>query len=487
MPPQRPSTTLFEDAIDVPLWLENDRATPFASRSRRDRGIASKLTSDAADSRVRGWWQLIGAASDHTGARMQRTRRLVTAAMIAIGASVGVGVALAAFHYDGTRPVNVVTLLAVLVVPQLVFLILTLLLIPRGIPGLRAIQDLLQTINPGALAATIYRKIASVPRDVAPLFGWHPGRSAAVGRFAKWQLLFWSQSFAVAFNCAAIVTGIALVTFTDLAFGWSTTLSLDARGIGRIVDTLSAPWQSWAPGAVPDSTLIERSQFFRLDGTRALDIDASRTLTGWWPFTILAITTYGLIPRLVLWGVCAARLRSATRALLVEDPRVTALLDRMATPAIETAAAEPEDARTAAALPDTSHPRTLVGSACAVIWGGSIDPALADAHARRTLGLSLSAIVEAGGERTLDEDRAAIDRVRGATGVVVFTRAWEPPLLDFLDFVSALRSALGNETSIVVSPIAEGADGVAQSQRDTWARAIGRVADPRLYLETGAA
>ena len=486
MPPHRPSTTLFEDAIDVPLWLENDRATPFADRSRRDRGIASQLASGAADVRVRGWWQLIGAAADHTGARLQRTRRLVTAVMIAIGASAGVAVALAAFHYDGTRPVNVVTLLAVLVMTQLVFLALTLLLIPRGIPGLRAIQDLLETINPGALAATIYRRIAAMPRDVAPLFGWHPGRSAAVGRFAKWQLLFWSQSFAVAFNCAAIVTGIALVTFTDLAFGWSTTLHLDARGIARIVDALSAPWQTWAPGAVPDSTLIERSQFFRLDGTRALDIDASRALTGWWPFTILAIATYGLVPRLVLWGVSAARLRSATQALLVEDPRVTALLDRMATPAIETAAAEPEDARAVPALPDTSHPRALVGSACAVIWGGSIEAPLADAYAQRTLGVSLNTIVEAGGERTLDDDRAAIDRLGGATGVVVFTRAWEPPLLEFLDFVSALRSALGTEASIVVSPVAEGADGVAQSQRETWARAIGRVADPRLYLETGA-
>jgi hypothetical protein len=179
-------------------------------------------------------------------------------------------------------------------------------------------------------------------------------------------------------------------------------------------------------------------------------------------------------------------LRSATRALLVEDPRVTALLDRMATPAIETAAVEPEDARAAPVLPDTSHPRALVGSACAVIWSGSIDPSLAGAYAQRVLGVSLTTIVEAGGERTLDDDRAAIDRIRGATGVVVFTRAWEPPLLEFLDFVSTLRSRLGSDASIVVSPVAEGADGIAQSQRETWARAIGRVADPRLYLETGA-
>ena len=41
--------------------------------------------------------------------------------------------------------------------------------------------------------------------------------------------------------------------------------------------------------------------------------------------------------------IAGARLRAATKALLLEDPRVTALLDRMASPDIETAAAEHDD------------------------------------------------------------------------------------------------------------------------------------------------
>lgn len=489
MPPQRPSTTLFEDAIDVPLWLEADRSAALPIRARRDRGIGSQLDSTGAVERVRRWWQTVERGPTQLeGARLQRARRLITAVMLAAGASCGVGVALAAFHYDGSRPVNIVTLLAVLVGAQLVLLALTLLLIPRGIPGLRAIQDLLETINPGVLAASLYRRIARLPRDAAPLFGWHSARSAAAGNFARWQVLFWSQTAAVAFNVAAIATGIALVAFTDLAFGWSTTLRVDAHTVSRVVGALSLPWRSWAPDAVPDLALIERSQFFRLDGARSLDVDASRALTQWWSFTILAIVVYGLIPRLLMALLSGARLHQATRALLLEDPRVTALLDRMAAPAIETTAPAPEDARRPPALPDTSHPRGLVGNARAVIWAGSIDPAAADSHARRVLGVGLSTIVEAGGGRTLDEDRAAVAQLRGGTGaVVVFTRAWEPPLLEFLDFVAQLRSALGAAPSIVVSPIAEDAAPVDAAHRDTWARALGRSADPHLYLETGAA
>jgi len=488
MPPPRPSTTLFEDAIDVPVWLENDRPTAYAVRVRRDRDIGSQLRSRDAVQQVRGWWHTVERGpADASGARLHRIRGLVTAAIIAIGASFGAGVALAAFHYDGTQPVNVVTLLATLVIAQLALLVLTLLLLPRGVPGLRAIQDLLETVNPGAWAASVYRRIARPSRDLAPLFGWHHGRTAAAARFAKWQMLFWSQTAAVAFNTAAIGTGIALVTFTDLAFGWSTTLQADPHVIARWVDALSLPWRAWAPAAVPDLSLIERSQFFRLDGARVLGVDASRALTGWWAFTILAIVTYGLLPRLALWALCVVRLRAATCALLLEDPRVVALLDRMATPAIETAAREPENARIAAALPDASHPDALVGAARAVIWSGSIAPTAADSHARRTLGIALNDIVEAGGGRTLAEDQTAIDRLcHGYAGnVVVLTRAWEPPLLEFLDFVAALRSALGSEPSIIVSPVAESTTGVEPQQRETWSRAIGRLADPHLYLETG--
>ena len=54
--------------------------------------------------------------------------------------------------------------------------------------------------------------------------------------------------------------------------------------------------------------------------------------------------TYGLVPRLVLLVLAARALRAATAALLLEDSQVTALLDRMASPEIETAAPEHDDA-----------------------------------------------------------------------------------------------------------------------------------------------
>src|SRR5690606_1747121 len=340
---------------------------------------------------------------------------------------------LAAFRHDGTYPVNVVRLLALLVAPQLVLVELTLLMMPPRVPGLRVLQDALAALHPGALAEPLFRRLAPDARIAEQVLGAGVGRTAS-GRFAKWQMLAWSQAAAVAFNVAALMTAFLLITFTDLAFGWSTTLALDPPAVSRIVETLAWPWRDLAPAAVPSLELIERSQFFRLEAVNGFPAGASRDLAGWWSFTVLAIACYGLVPRVVLLAFSAWRLRAATRALLMEDPRVSALLGRMATPAIETASGEQETPGDGAAAEAAPAPRALGGPARGVIWSHGIAPDAVHDYARRRLGLELTALVEAGGSPELDVDRRAAEEIAAGSGpLVVFTPAWEPPLLEFLD------------------------------------------------------
>ena len=84
----------------------------------------------------------------------------------------------------------------------------------------------------------------------------------------KWAILRWSQLFAVSFQVTALLACLMLVVFTDLAFGWSTTLTTgdamhDARRIHRITSIMAAPW-SWAlDDAQPSLALIEESRYFR--------------------------------------------------------------------------------------------------------------------------------------------------------------------------------------------------------------------------------
>jgi len=485
----RPPTTLFEDAIDVPQWLDADRETPFVERARRDREIGRRCPSGRLAA-VRTWWRSVAPEHEPTlGRRLDRLRPLVTLGLTALGAIAGASVALAAFAYSGAQPVNVVRLLGLVVGTQLVLLALTLLLLAARALKLRRLQDLLATVNVGALALSIYRRLARTPPELAALFDWHGSRASA-GRFAKWQLLYYSQVAAVSFNVAALATAIMLVTFTDLAFGWSTTLDADPAVVHRIVTAIAWPWHALAPSAVPSAALVEESQFFRLQGGAALTPGASRALGGWWPFTVAAIVAYGLLPRLALLVVAAARLRAATAALLLDDPRVTALLDRMSAPEIETAAAEHEapprdDGGVGAAQPH----RTPAGNAHAVIWEGCLDAGAVRDYARTKLNFDVVAVTEAGGSRGLDADRGALEAIAAAEprALVVLTPAWEPPLLELDDFLKAIRSRVGRDASIVVAPVPEAGRAVSEVEAATWVRAMRRIADPKLYVETGAA
>ena len=483
--PRRPRT-LFEDAIDVPTWLEADRLTPYAQRVRRDRRIARGCAPAGRLQSVRNWWREAAAGERSSdGARLSRVRTLVTFVMAALGIAAGVTVALAAFRYDGSQPVNVVRLLALLVGVQLAFLVVTLLLLTGRAIGFSSFQDLLATITPGGWAVAVFRRLSRASPDAARLFDWHSARASA-GRFAKWQILFWSQAAAVAFNVAALVSAILLVTFTDLAFGWSTTLEADSAAVSRAVHAIAWPWHTLVPSAVPSAALVEQSQFFRLE-SGSLASGASRALGGWWPFIVLCMVTYGLLPRLALLLLAAARLRAATGALLLDDPRVTALLDRMAAPEIETAAGAHDAAPDGNATPAAGAPRPITGRANAVIWDDSLAPDAARAYSRERLGLELAAIAQAGGGRAMIADRAALEQAAdGALPVVVFAPAWEPPLLELLDFLAELRRRVGT-ASILVTPVPEGAREVSPLERETWMRALGRLADAHLYVETGAA
>jgi ABC-type cobalt transport system substrate-binding protein len=158
----------------------------------------------------------------------------------------------------------------------------------------------------------------------------------------------------------------------------------------------------------------------------------------------------------------------------------------MTSPAVETAAAEHE---TVSAPPSgAADYREVTGRARAVIWENCASVEEARAHARARLGLDLVAIVEAGGSRTLGADRQALETFGSSEPgtTVVFTPAWEPPLLELLDFLSELRRRVGAESSIVVVPIADGTRAVTALEHETWARAIGRLRDSRLYVEANA-
>lgn len=487
------NSSLFIDAVEVPAYLEADRGTPYTERLHRDRKIGASVLAQTPMQQVRAWYgQVVSQTSGLTaaqtlGRRLDRSRRVIAFLMLILGAFTGAGVASAVFHYDGTWPVNVVTVLAVLVLLQLAFIVLTLILMLPRVPGVRVLQDLMGGLNPGALVATIYRRIARLDERRADLLVWPAARGPAVARFARWQMLMWSQFGAVAFNIAALATAAALIAFTDLAFGWSTTLRIDSSDALRITNALAAPWGWIWPDAVPSASLIDGSRFFRLASASPPAISAE-TLTGWWPFLLAAIMTYGLAPRCLLLLFAAIRLRAATAHLLLDDPQVKALLDRMRSSEVALGAEDFEMPAQSAGAVARGSPSDAPSQAVAIIWSNAISKDTINEWSSRVLHKKVIQLVEAGGGRDLNEDAVAVRTIADARpqGVLLFVRAWEAPLLDLQDFIEALRAAIGPACSIVVVPIGPEGASADESQRKTWSRWVGQIADAALYMESGA-
>ena len=117
----------------------------------------------------------------------------------------------------------------------------------------------------------------------------------------RWVIAQSSQTFAVFFNVGALASALYLVAFSDLAFSWSTTLQLEAADLQRWTDLLSAPWAPFFAGARPSPELIETTRYFRLqDGSFPAAVSPAG-LGGWWPFLVMCMAVYGLLPRLLTW------------------------------------------------------------------------------------------------------------------------------------------------------------------------------------------
>jgi len=358
---------MLAEAVDIRRWLREDRRTPYADRIARDRAVGRELQARRDLDRVLGWWRRLDADAPgprtppgaNLGRRVEAGRRFAAAALAVLGFMVGCAVAGVAFGYDGRYPVNLFTLLGVLVGLPLLMLLFTLSLLPGRLPGLRALQTVAAGMSPGRWVGAWLDRVLDAELFAPGLLG------GPVSAFSRWQLVVFSQWLALGFFAGALAVALLLVTFTDLAFGWSTTLELEAGLVHAVVAALSSPWGGWLPQAAPDAALVEASRYFRLEEAR-LPPERVARLGEWWPFVLMTVLVYGALPRLVLLVVGVWRLRRATRALLLDDPEVTALLDRLEAPLVALGGdgAEEQVGQDRAGLPPPAEAITAEGCCC---------------------------------------------------------------------------------------------------------------------------
>ena len=486
-------TSLLSDLIDLDSALKRDGSTDLDSRKQRDRRIGRVLQQYRNNSvkQVRGWLRQVEVPGlKRFGQEVAQLYHLLCLLLIIAGLVTGAGLARAVLLYTGDRPINIVHALGLLVVPQILLLMLWLVSVfPRRIPLFSSLQSALALLNPGRLAGRIAALSGVEGRQRLAML-WDPANTTILAPAARWLFSFWSQLFSFSFNIGVLLGAFYTIFFSDLAFAWSTTLELDSASFHEFLSILSWPWHTLLPDAVPSRNLVDISRYYRLEqgvlGRGVAPAELAAQLGEWWRFLVAAIICYGLLPRLATLLVSWARFRRHLSHALPRLPGAPELLARMNSPLVSTAALQAE---TAAEIPFASQEAvpesTRYGLKCAVVdWSGTGIDADTMAGRLRAMGIEQQNRFAAGGARSTQQDSDAVASLCALRpeGIVVAAKSWEPPLLEFLDFLRAIRERCDRPQPLIVL-LWGGADGVADADVETWRVTLRQLENPDLHLE----
>ncbi len=277
--------------------------------------------------------------------------RLVTMLLAVVGFIVGIGVASTLLSYDGTRPVSVSWYLFLLVIVQ--FLLVASLVTAWGLrkargrgagaaPGIltHIVRPLVAKAASWFQSQRIGHAAAEIQDQARARHGLLKSQYAVYGPVSYLPLLIPAQIFGIAFNVGVILTTLILEWFTDLAFGWGSTLNVHPQTIFDMTRLIALPW-SWLLGegiGFPSLEQVAGSRIFLehwASVTPTVKPDPAH-LRSWGSFLLLAVTTYGLLPRLMLWGGSVLARRMILVRLPFTHSRTQALYARMLSPRIET-------------------------------------------------------------------------------------------------------------------------------------------------------
>ena len=395
------------------------------------------------------------------GTAMDNGFRMIGVVAAIGGLLLGLGTGRAALSSPAGEPVNLWLCLGVLVLLQVGFLLSAVIAVciakSRGRQWLSAFSNVLQWLHRWSWAKRFHSSelLQAMPRTQ---------------KVERWLWLGLTQRFAVFFNLGALLMFVAMLLFTELQFGWATTpTSIGADHMEVLVHILAAPW-GWAfpPDWVPDRILIEGTQW---DSLAVQFRSAHADGRAWWPFVMMNVLLWGLMPRLLLMKWAANGKNKELRGLDWNHRRLQDLFEVMLPPSTVTTAPD----FLAAHAPSTP---TITSANCVILAWGDWQSSLA---------------LQAGG-RDLNQDAALLQELAKSTlnTIQIVVEAGEAPDKRLTSFLAQMRGKVGPACLIQVCPIAvDSADSAVwgpPSARDLliWRRTLANLHDDHLHVSAVA-
>jgi hypothetical protein len=430
------------DVVDLEVQLHRDAG---AETAERDRAIGRRLGKLDDPRRVlKGWLQeLRRSGGPWPGEGVRRGLRLLRWALAGLGLFLGAGAALAAFAADSPHPINVVRAWGLMVAPQVLLLLVTIVALLRrgGSPGFHL--DLFQALS-GRRRAQLHQLLERGGRHRVLL---------------RWWIVEGFQIAAVAANVAMLLTMLVRLQFFRLAFGWETTFDWSPDVLHRLVGWIAAPWN----GALP-LELIARTQ----------DAGAPVESRAWWPFLFMSVVVYGLLPRLILLVVARLRLRREESTAFERGGDYRLLLDRLRGAVIHTqedpATAGPNDPRPGTATSDPEPPSTPPRAV--VLWQLPSTALAGNPHR-----VPVHALYDP------EEEPRAIEAIAAAPGesVLVLVPAWGNATSALKIFLRALRARLGR-VPVRLAPVDEAGAVGSDAVRNVWRQDLADLRDSWIWV-----
>lgn len=505
---KRISRLNLADLIDLELALLRDRERPLEVLLPRDAAIREQIGADALEGRALylAWLDALpDRKSPSVGRRAARFVETLGAFLALLGLLLGASGVAGWLLIDTGLPVNVVNFWLVLAGAQG---LLSLLWLAAVLPGLRLralpllgglvvlLQDLARCI-PAAAGWLLSRLPGGSRAELLAEVGRLRALDWLYGRLRFWLLLRASQVFAVAFNVGAVAAFVLIPYVDDPAFGWRSRL-LDADQLHQVVEVVSLPWSPLLPEIGVDLDEIRATRYSSVQqhleriGRRPLR-ESEDPWAAWWPFLLASLVCYGLVPRAIFLVVAALRTRSERNGASLDHAEFVRLRDRLKRPHVETRASDsdPPAPRLMGAESGGGERVPLgEGPLELLIWSGiGLEAAVLAAAVEARFGTRPTAIHDVGGLETA-RDRVALDALAdsGEGVVALLVEAWEPPVADYVDFVSALRGVLGSKRAVVIALCNRDEAGALlpaePDQFGHWRRRFAELGDPWLRVES---
>jgi len=245
-----------------------------------------------------------------------------------------------------------------------------------------------------------------------------------------------AQRFALAFAVGMTVGFLFYLVLTDLAFGWSSTLDVTSEAVHKATWLISYPWHGLWPEAVPSATLIEQTRFFRVEGDHAV---IGEVQGGWWPFLLMNLLVYVLLPRLLSFAWAEWSLGRALQRLFRQDAYIAGWWQRLS---FEDVRQEAQPAPVNSAVDaHASHPRpaSVPAAEQAEVWPELDAIVPAGVWAPGQLQLYLDRLPSQ--LRALPQlDTAQLAQSTEVGRYLMICKGWEPPTEMLADLCDAMQS-----------------------------------------------